>query len=301
MMGNEQAPLGLIAGQGRFPFLVADGARRAGRKVVVIALRGQADAGLADHADVMRRAGVARLGSWIRLLRREGVTRAVMAGRVRKSRMHGRFRHLRYLPDLTSFRVWYRQMRDKRNDTLLGAVADEMAKNGIVLESSVAYCMDQLADRGCMTLRHPSARQLADAQFGWAMAKELGRLDIGQAVAVKERDIIAVEAIEGTDGMIERAGHLCPSGGWTLVKTAKPNQDMRFDVPAVGPDTIRNLRNHGAKLLVVEAAKTLLVDKLETLALADDLGVVVLGMTDEDGPSVPDSVCSGEPASGSGD
>jgi hypothetical protein len=279
---NPDAPLGLIAGQGRFPFLVAEGARKAGRELVIVGLRGQASSELAQFASVFRRAGVAKLGRWIRILRRRGVHEAILAGRVRKTRIYTPFRNLRYLPDLTSLRVWYRHTTDKKNDTLLSAVAAQMAGCGIVLQNSVAYCMEHIAHRGCMTRLQLTPKQLGDAQFGWRLAKELGRLDIGQAIAVKERDVIAVEAIEGTDEMIRRAGHLCPSGGWTLVKVAKPDQDMRFDVPTIGPDTIRGLRRAGAKGLIVEAERTLIVDKQETLDLSDHLGVAVVGMSDED-------------------
>ena len=128
-----------------------------------------------------------------------------------------------------------------------------------------------------MTKMQPSAAVLADIEFGWAIVKEMGRLDIGQAIAVKEREVIAVEAIEGTDRMIERAGQLCRSGGWTLIKTAKPNQDMRFDVPTIGVETIENLKRNGATCVAVEAEKTLLLDLPATIKLADRHKITVVG------------------------
>jgi len=274
---NVKDGLGIIAGAGRFPFLVADGARRAGCRVDVLAIRGLADPGLRQHADRFRWTGIVRLGQWIRTLRRWDDARAILAGSVRKGEMYGRLRLLRYLPDWTSLRLWFFTVPDKRNDTVLRAVADELARCGITLENCVQYCADDLAPAGVLTARQPTAKQLRDLEFGWKLAKEIGRLDIGQAVAVKETEVIAVEAIEGTDRMIERAGELCRSGGWTLIKTAKPNQDMRFDVPTVGPGTIESLKRHGAAMLVVEAGKTLIVDREQMIAAADRAGIVVMG------------------------
>ncbi len=269
--------IGLIAGAGRFPFLVAQGARQAGHEVVIVGLRGLADPSLRELADRFYWSGVVRLGRWIRIFRREGVARAIMAGSVRKREMYGRFRLLRYLPDWTTIRLWFFVAADKRNDTLLRAAADEMQRKGVTLSNSVEFCADHLARPGVMTRLQPSAAQRRDAEFGWRIAKEIGRLDIGQAVAVKEQEVIAVEAIEGTDDMIRRAGALCRSGGWTLVKVAKPDQDMRFDVPTVGVNTIENLHANGARMLVIEAGKTLMVDREKVIAAAERLGIVVMG------------------------
>jgi hypothetical protein len=277
MSGNPQNPLGIIAGAGRFPFLVADGARQAGRPVVIVALRGLASPDLKAHADRFYWSGVVRLGRWIRLFRKTGVREAIMAGAVRKSEMYARFRLIRYLPDWTSFKLWFFQVADRRNDTILRATADQMQSRGITLVNSVQYCSEHLASEGVMTRRQPTAAQQRDIEFGWRIAKEMGRLDIGQSIAVKEQEVIAVEAIEGTDRMIERAGSLCRHGGWTLIKVAKPDQDLRFDVPTVGPATIENLHRHGASALVVEAAQTLIVDRPALLEKADKLGIVVVG------------------------
>ncbi len=271
--------LGLIAGQGRLPFLVAQGARRAGLRVVCVGLGDNAEVGLAGEVDAYYTVALARPGSWIKRLRRHGVGCAVMVGRVAKTRVYTPWRILKYLPDWRAFRIWYWRLRgkDKRNDTLLGALAEELAAGGIILEDSTKYCKEHLAAEGVMTRRSPGAGVESDVEFGWPIVKRLGELDIGQAAAVREREIIAVEAIEGTAEMIRRAGQLCKKGGWTLVKAAKPGQDMRFDVPCVGPETIRSLAENGARCLVVEADKTIIIDKPETLELADRLGIAVLG------------------------
>jgi DUF1009 family protein len=278
-LGPGSSPLGLIAGEGEFPKLVARGARASGRRVAVIGLRGAADAELRELADRFCWRGVAQLGRWIRALRRAGCREVIMAGRVRKAQMFAGPRwlqYLQYLPDLTSIRVWYFHARDKRNDALLGAVADEMQRKGLTLIDSTTYCREALAPAGVLTAFQPPAGVLQDADFAWPIAKEIARLDIGQSVAVKEREIIAVEAIEGTDRLIERAGQLCPQGGWTLVKVAKPNQDMRFDVPTIGPQTIENLKRAGSAGLIIEAGKTLILERDHMLELAGRHRVAVI-------------------------
>ncbi|MEE9293603.1 MAG: UDP-2,3-diacylglucosamine diphosphatase LpxI [Phycisphaerae bacterium] len=276
MPSTNSDVVGLIAGAGRFPFMVADGARRAGCRVVIVALRGLADPELASHADSFHWAGLARMGRWIRIFSRAGVKRAVMAGYVHKQVMYGRFRLLKLLPDWTGFKLWFFHLRDKRNDTVLSAVADVLQSRGVTLENATRYCPESLASQGLLSGPPLTPDQQKDVDFGWCMAKEIGRLDIGQAVAVKETEVIAVEAIEGTDRMIERAGSLCKHGGWCLVKVAKPDQDMRFDVPTVGPETMDRLHGHGAKVLVIEADKTVIVEKEKTLAAAAKHGITII-------------------------
>jgi DUF1009 family protein len=276
---NSPNVLGLIAGEGRLPFLVAAGAKQAGLRVICVGLGDTAGHSLADEVDVFYRVALGRPGAWIRKLKKHGVARTIMVGRVAKGRLFTPWRILRYLPDWRAFRIYYWRLRGKSKltDSLLGALADELASGGIVLENSTMYCREHLATAGVMTatLLRPSVK--GDIEFGWQIIKKLGELDIGQAIAVKEKQVLAVEAIEGTAAMIERAGGLCKSGGWTLIKASKPNQDMRFDVPCVGPDTIRGLAENGGKCLVVEAAKTIIIDKPETIKLADQLGIAILG------------------------
>ena len=277
-MGPAREPVGLIAGYGRPPFLAAQGIKAAGRRLVVVGLRGNASVRLRDLADEFVWAGVTRIGRWLKALRAAGVREAVMIGGVRKREIYSPLRLLRYIPDLRTAWLWYVRVRkDKRDNAVLLAVADELRAEGIELVSSVKYCKEHLADEGLMTRTAVPRSAEGDVEFGWRIARASADLDIGQSVAVKERDIIAVEAVEGTDAMIERAGQLCRVGGWTLVKVARPKQDMRFDVPAVGPNTLRNLKEAHCCCLVVEAGRTLLVDKPVTLALADKLGIAVLG------------------------
>jgi len=278
-MTDSRQVLGLIAGEGRFPFIVAKGARDAGLKVICAGLGDSADESLTRYVDKFFRVSVARPGSWIRKLKKHGVTETVMVGRVAKSKIFTPFRILKYLPDWIALKIWYWTLRgkDKRNDTLLCALADELEKGGIKLQDSTKYCKEHFADKGPMTKHKPPMLSEGDIEFGFSIVKKLAGLDIGQAIAVKEREILAVEAIEGTAEMILRAGKLCKKGGWILLKVSKPNQDMRFDVPCVGTDTIQALSENGGKCLVVEAGKVLILDKSETLALADKLGIAIIG------------------------
>jgi UDP-2,3-diacylglucosamine hydrolase len=271
--------VGLIAGEGRLPFMIAAGARQAGVKVICVGLEESTEQALAKEVDVFYTVPLARPGNWIRKLKKHGVTGTVMVGRVAKGRIFTPWRILRYLPDWRAVRIWYWRLRskNKQNETLLSALADELASGGIILEDSTKYCKEHLATNGPMTGRGPSTSLADDIEFGWAIVKKIAEMDIGQAIAVKEREVIAVEGIEGTADMIERAGRLCRAGGWTLLKAAKPKKDMRFDVPCVGPDTIKSLATNGAKCLVVEAGKTIIIDKPQTLALADKMGICVIG------------------------
>ncbi len=280
----EATPLGLIAGAGDFPWLVARGAKRAGCRLVVVGLRSLADPGLREPADAFYWAGLARMGRWIRLFRREGVHRAILAGTVRKTDMLSPLLPLRFLPDWTTIKLWYFSLSDRRNDTVLRAVGEVMHHRGVTLVDSTQYCPEAMADVGAMTRTPPTAAQQRDADLGWHVAKQMGRLDVGQSVAVKDGDVIAVEAIEGTDRMIARAGELCRKGRFVVVKVAKPDQDMRFDVPTIGPETVKGLHAAGGSCLVVEAERTLIVKRDETLALADRFGIAIVGRKDSDDP-----------------
>ena len=275
---DARQAVGLIAGYGRPPFLAANGIRKAGKKLVVVALTGSASIRLKGLADDFLWGSPMRIGRWISALRNRGVKEAIMIGGVRKQQMYARLRLLRYIPDVRTARLWYRRIRkDRRDNAVLLAVADELRHDGIELVSCVKYCKEHFADVGPMTRTPVPHGVEADVEFGWNIARASADLDIGQAIAVKERDIIAVEAMEGTDAMIRRAGRVCRIGGWTLVKVARPKQDMRLDVPTVGPNTIRNLHDAKCVCLVVEAGRTMIVDKPATLALADKLKIAVVG------------------------
>ena len=235
----KQAPIGVIAGQGRLPVLTAGGIRAAGRRVAGVGLAGLYDPELPGLCDMFATTGVLRMGRWIRLLHRFGAGEAVLIGRVSKARMYAPFRLVRQLPDWRTVKLWYRVSRhDKRSAALLAGLADMLGQEGVELIDTTRYIPECLADEGVLTNRQPTAEQSADIAFAWPIVKRLGELDIGQSVAVKEREVIAVEAIEGTDAMIRRAGELCRRGKWTLVKTARPGHDMRLDVPTVGPGTL---------------------------------------------------------------
>lgn len=271
--------LGLIAGEGRLPFLVAAGAKKAGLKVICVGLADTAEYKLTEEVDVFYRVAIARPGSWIRKLRKHNVTKTIMVGRISKGRLFTPWRVLRYLPDWRAFRIYYWRLRNKNklNNSLLSALAEELASGGIILENSTMYCKEHLATAGTMTAGSLRPSVKGDIEFGWEIVKKLGELDIGQAIAVKEKEVIAIEAIEGTAEMIKRAGKLCKSGGWTLIKASKPQQDMRFDVPCVGPDTIRSLAENGSRCMVIETDKTIIIDKPETIKLANKLGITIFG------------------------
>lgn len=278
---TDAAPIGLIAGQGQLPVIVARGMRAAGRRVSCIGLRDQYVPELPALCDDFAEAGVVQLGRWLRLARRFGVTEAVMVGRVAKARMHDPFRLFRQLPDWRAVNLWYRKLRhDRRSATLLTALAEDLAKEGLVLIDSTTYIPDHMASEGVMTKRQPTDEQRSDVDFGWPLLKQVGSLDIGQAIAVREKDVIAVEAVEGTDRMIARAGELCRRKGWTLLKTARPGHDMRADVPTIGVSTIESMHKAGGGCIAVGVGRVILVDRPAVLAAADRLGIAVVGVRD---------------------
>jgi DUF1009 family protein len=277
-------PVGLIAGQGTLPLVVARGIRASGRRVACIGLADQFVPELPALCDDFAQAGVLQLGRWIRLARRFGIREAIMVGRVSKARMHDPLRIFRQLPDWRALNLWYRKLRhDRRSATLLTVLADDLAKEGLVLIDSTSYIPDHLASEGTMTRRAPSAEQASDIAFGWPLLRSVGGLDIGQAIAVREKDVIAVEAVEGTDRMIDRAGELCRRRGWTLLKTARPGHDMRADVPTIGVATVERLHAAGGGCIAVGVGRVILVDRPAVLAAADRLGIAIVGVRDEPG------------------
>jgi DUF1009 family protein len=276
---NDPAAIGLLAGSGRFPLLFAAKARQRGIPVVCVGIRTEAAPELAEVVDRFYWAGLARLGRIIRCFRREGVQRIVMAGKIRKVVMHTPWRTLRFLPDWRTLRFWYgRQRKDNRDDSLLLGIIAEFAADGLRVESALDLCPELLVRDGILTRRSPTAAEAGDIAFGWHLAREMGRLDVGQSVAVKERAVLAVEAIEGTDSAIARAGQLCRSGGFVVVKVAKPQQDMRFDVPTVGTSTVEALHRAGGRVLAIEAGKTIILDPDDTVALANRYGLSIAAL-----------------------
>ena len=267
--------LGLIAGNGRFPFLVLDAARAQGYQVTVVAVKEEAFPGLADAAAREPRAqlhwvSLGQLGTCIKVLKAAGVSRAVMAGQVKHVKIFSGI-----LPDLTLLSV-LRRLKAKNTDAVIAAVADVLADHGITLIDSTELLQPLLARPGALTARALTPEEHADLAFGYRMADAIAALDVGQSVAVKDGAVVAVEAMEGTDEMLRRAGQLA-GPGVRLVKVAKPNQDMRFDVPVIGVLTIAVLRDIGATALSVDAGKTLLVDGQAVIDAANAAGIAIVG------------------------
>ena len=276
-------PVGLLAGWGRFPLIFARAAQQQGYPVHCIGIDGMVDPAIAEYCVNFKTAPLARIGKAIRFFRRNKITSAVMAGKVEKRVLFDPFRIWKLLPDWRTLHMWYGYCTtDKKDDTLLLAVIREFARDGIHFKSALEFCPEILVQHGFLTKRQPTAAQWKDIRFGWDIAKEMGRLDIGQTIIVNDTAVIAVEAIEGTDECIRRAGTLCRRGGMTLVKVAKPQQDMRFDVPTVGLQTIQTMREAGVRVLAIEAGMTILLDEAEVIKLADKLGICIVSIKAEE-------------------
>jgi DUF1009 family protein len=265
------APLGLIAGNGRFPFLVAAGARRAGRRVVAVAIREEASPELDAEVDEIHWVGLGQFGRCIQALRAAGAREAVMAGQVKHRQIFAGI-----APDLKLMGVLAR-LAFQNTDSLIGAVADALGREGITLLPSTTFLEDQLASVGAITRRSPTRSERRDIAYGCRVARVLAGMDLGQTVVVKERAAVALEAMEGTDEVIRRAGRIA-GPGTTVVKVAKPRQDMRFDVPVVGPVTVAVLREAGARVLALDAGKTLLLERVAFVERAEQAGLVVWGL-----------------------
>lgn len=265
--------LGLIAGNGKFPLMCAEGARRAGFAVVAVAHHGETLQEIQDIVDDVTWVYVGQLGKIIRTFQRAGVTEAVMAGGIKKVKLFGQFR-----PDLRGARFLAR-IKSREDDALLRGVAEELESEGIkILESTL--CLPQMIPgSGVLTQRVPDKRQWEDIRMGFRVAKEIGRLGIGQTVVVKNKVVVAVEAVEGTDAAVQRGGSLAKSG-CVVVKVSKPEQDLRFDVPAIGVDTINNLSEVGGAALAVEAGKTILLEKELLIKAADSFGIAVVALSE---------------------
>ena len=267
--------LGLIAGNGRFPFLVLDAARRAGHDVTVIAIKEEAFPGLADLAAVAPAAALhwvslGQLGTCISLLKAAGVTQAVMAGQVKHVKLFADI-----VPDLTLMGVLMR-LKARNTDALISGIADVLRSNGIELIDSTALLAPLLAREGVLTTHAPTDEQRADLEFGYKVADAIAALDVGQTIAVKSAAVVAVEAMEGTDAVIARAGQLA-GAGVRVVKVAKPKQDMRFDVPVVGVSTIHAMVAAGADVLSVDAGKTLMIEGDAIVVAANFAGIAIVG------------------------
>ncbi len=264
--------LGLIAGSGDFPMLVAQSARQQGvERIVAVGFKSQTDPGVADVVDEFHTIGVGQLGKLISLFKQADVRCAVMAGKLQHRLI---FKDLRF--DMKMLALVAR-LKDRRADSILGGIAEEMRKEGIELVDSTRYLQRELASEGAMTDHALSKAEAEDIAFGQKIAAELARLDIGQTVAVKDKAVVAVEGFEGTDAMILRAGDLAGKGV-VIVKVCKPAQDMRFDVPVVGKATLATMHAAGAQVLAVTAGKTLILEREEFLKEARHLRISVVGL-----------------------
>jgi DUF1009 family protein len=263
---------GLIAGNGRFPFLVLEGAREKGVEVVVAAIKEETAPEITESADRVEWMGVGQLGKLLRFFKRESVTHAIMAGQVK----HNQIFRLNALPDLRMVRMLAR-LETRNTDSLIGAVADELSKEGITLVDSTIFLERFIARAGVLTRRAPNKGEMGDIEYGLGVAREISQLNLGQTIAVKDRAVVAIEAMEGTDAVIARAGKLTRGRPFVLVKVARPQQDMRFDVPVIGIPTIQAMRDAGATAIHVTADKTLVFDREELIRLADKEGLSVIG------------------------
>lgn len=271
---QAQSPIGLIAGGGQFPLLFAQEARARGRRVVAIAHVNETDPALEQIADCTSWVKLGQLGKIISHFHSQGVQETVFAGTITKTRI---FHDI--LPDLKGLSLWSKIDR-RQDDAILRAVAASLEQEGIRVLASTCYLEHLFFPKGLLTRKKPSSEQMEDIRFGWRMAREVGRLDIGQCVVVRDRSVLAVEAIEGTDATILRGGALAKSGA-VVVKLKKPNQDFRFDLPAIGTRTIETLASVQGAVLAVEAGQSLLFDRVAMVAAADKAGLVVLGLIED--------------------
>lgn len=263
--------LGLIAGNGKFPFMVLEGARRSGTQVAVAAIREETDPQIEQLADRCTWVGIGQLGRMIRFFKDEGVEKAIMAGQVKHAQIFSRA-----VPDVRMLKVLLKLPR-RNTDSLIGAIASELQSEGIELIDSTFFLQDYLPETGALTRRQPDNREHEDIEYGLEIAREIARLDLGQTIVVRAKACVAIEAMEGTDETIRRAGTLA-HGRLTVVKIAKPDQDMRFDVPVVGVPTIEAMVSAGATCLCITAGKTLMFDRDEMIRLADEKKIAIVAV-----------------------
>lgn len=264
----------MIAGNGTFPIEFAKAAKKKGLSVVAVAHEGETMPELEQIADSVFWIKVGQLGRLIKIFKEQGVTDALMAGGIKKTRLFGSA-----MPDLRGAALLARMIY-KKDDSILRAVAEELESEGITVRESTLFLDDILAPAGVLTRRRPTKDEQKDIEFGWQMAKEIGRLDIGQTVVVKGQAVLAVEAIEGTDEAIRRGGRL-GNGGAVVVKVCKPHQDLRFDLPAAGMQTIKTMAEVDASCLAVEAGKTIILDRDAVIKEADRLGIAIFGVEEK--------------------
>ncbi len=261
---------GLIAGNGKFPYLIAEGARKQGVELVVVAIKEETDPAIESIADNVTWVGIGQLGKMLSAFKDRNVEKVVMAGHVKHVQLFSSA-----IPDMRMVKMLW-NLRRRNTDALIGGIADELAKEGIQLIDSTYFIPEMLAPGGLLTKRKPTDLEIENIEYGLHITAETARLDLGQTVVVRGKACVAIEAMEGTDETIKRAGELA-NGKLTVVKVAKPDQDMRFDVPVVGVSTIETMIAAGATCLSITAGKTLIFDRDEMLALADKNKITIVG------------------------
>ncbi len=281
LLTDDQRPLAVIAGWGNYPLAVAEALKKQNRRIVGIGIIDHADPKLADYCEQFDWIGIGGIGKAIRLCKRWGAQQAIMAGKLHKVMYYQPNWWIKHRPDWKCLKAFYPQLlgfADRKDDTLLSALVNAFAAEGIAFQNVADIAPKLLVQAGHIAGKPLTAKQHKDVEFGWQIAKAIGGLDIGQSVCIKDQTVIAVEAIEGTDLCIRRAGELCTAGGMTIVKVAKPSQDMRFDVPTVGLKTLESIATAGGKVLAIEAGKTILLDQQEFIAAARRLNVSVVAL-----------------------
>jgi DUF1009 family protein len=263
--------LGLIAGTGELPIAVAQEARSLGYKVMAVALEPLADKALSSYVDVIKWVNVGKFGKLIDSLKNYGIKEAVMAGKVTKTLLY----KSKITPDLRAVKLLF-SLKDRKDDSILLAITKELEEEGITLLDITLFSSKLLTPEGVLTKDRPTEDEWKDIEFGWKIAKEIGRLDIGQTVVVKNQAVMAIEALEGTDEAIKRGGRLAGSGA-VVVKVSKPNQDMRFDVPVVGLDTLRAMIEVGARVLSVESKKSIILNRDAIIEESKKAGISIVG------------------------
>jgi len=271
---------GLIAGNGKFPFLVVEGAKKQGASLAVVAIKEETDKRIEEIAEKVVWVGIGQLGKMISFFKKEAVEKAIMAGQVKHVQIFSGA-----LPDLRMVKMLW-NLPQRNTDALIGGIADEMLKENIELIDSTYFIQDQLAREGVLTRRKPDETERGNIEYGLRVANEIARLDLGQTIVVRAKACVAIEAMEGTDAVISRAGELA-RGKLTVIKVAKPNQDMRFDVPVVGVPTIQTMIESGANCLCLTAGKTLIFDKEEMLELANRNNISIVAILSETIPIEP--------------
>ena len=267
--------IGIIAGMGELPVIIAKDAKERGYKVITVALENLASLEMDSVSDMIRWVNPGKFGELIDTLKKHRIKEAIMAGKVPKSLLY----KSNITPDLRAVKLLF-SIKDKSDDAILNAIAKELAGEGIEIIDTTKFSPHLLTPDGCLTKKKPDEEQWKDIEFGWRIAREIGKLDIGQTVVIKGKAVMAIEAIEGTDEAILRGGKLAGDGA-VVIKVSKPQQDMRMDVPAVGSDTLKSMEKVNAKVLALEAHRSMIVGRETVIREAENAGIVIVGISSE--------------------